>query len=49
LPIDLIVGDSGLRKQLEGLNDPSEIFDSWKPALEQFSSLSKRYHLYEYE
>ena len=49
LPMDLIVGDSGLRKQLEGLNDPSEIFDSWKPALEQFSSLSKRYHLYEYE
>ncbi len=49
LPIDLIVGDSDLRKQLESLNDPLELVDSWKPALEKFNSLSKRYHLYEYE
>lgn len=49
LPIDLIVGDSSLRRQLEALEDPLEIFDSWKPDLEQFTSLSKQYHLYEYE
>jgi uncharacterized protein YbbC (DUF1343 family) len=49
LPIDLIVGDPGLRRQLEGLKDPMEIFKTWKPALEQFNTLSKRYHLYEYE
>lgn len=49
LPIDLIVGDSGLRRRLENLHDPSEIFKTWKPALEQFKTLSKRYHLYGYE
>ena len=46
LPIDMIVGDSGLRRQLEGLDDPIELFEAWNPALEQFRILSKRYYLY---
>ena len=46
MPIDLIVGDSNLRGQLEGLKNPREIFDAWKAPLAQFKSLSKRYYLY---
>jgi uncharacterized protein YbbC (DUF1343 family) len=49
LPVDLIIGDSGIRKQLEDLNDPWGIFEAWNPALQAFQSFSKRYYLYGYE
>jgi uncharacterized protein YbbC (DUF1343 family) len=49
LPMDLILGDYQLRSQVEGLQDPLEIIETWKPALKQFETLSKRYYLYDYE
>jgi uncharacterized protein YbbC (DUF1343 family) len=46
LPIDLIMGDADIRKRLENLEDPSTLFRSWQPAMEQFGSMSRHYHLY---
>ena len=46
-PIDLILGDSVLRKQLENAKDLLTIAESWKPGLEQFNAISKDYHLYQ--
>ena len=47
MPIDLIIGDRGLRKRLENL-DPIEAIESdWLEDLNQFAELSRTYHLYQ--
>lgn len=46
MPFDLIVGDRGIRKRLENL-DPIEAVESdWFEELNQFTELSRSYHLY---
>ncbi len=45
-PIDLIIGDTDIRRRLENLEDPSAIFGSWRPALDQYRCMCKQYYLY---
>ncbi len=46
LPIDLILGDVALRKQLEDGLDLLELEKSWKRELVEFDHLRKDYFLY---
>ena len=46
LPIDLIIGDSEIRKRLEQLDSPDDIAKSWEPELKRFAHDSRRHHLY---
>jgi uncharacterized protein YbbC (DUF1343 family) len=45
-PIDLIIGDTEIRRRLENLEDPASIFQSWQPGLNQYRSMCKHYYLY---
>jgi uncharacterized protein YbbC (DUF1343 family) len=45
-PIDLIIGDTEIRRRLENLEEPFTIFKSWQPALDQYRTMSKQYYLY---
>ena len=46
LPIDLIIGDSEIRKRMERLDSLDDIAESWKPELNRFVHDSRDYHLY---
>ena len=48
-PIDLIIGDSDVRRRLENLEDPATIVQSWQPALSQYRAMCKQYYLYDDE
>ncbi len=46
LPIDLIIGDTEIRKRLENMESPDAIAESWVPGLERFIEESRMHHLY---
>lgn len=46
LPIDLIVGDRKIRKRLENMEPVETIAESWRAELEEFSDISRGFHLY---
>lgn len=46
MPIDLILGDSSLREQLEAGERISDIAGSWQAELGAYTALKKRFHLY---
>ncbi len=46
LPIDLIIGDSEIRKRMERMEPLNDIAESWKPGLSRFIEESRYYHLY---
>jgi uncharacterized protein YbbC (DUF1343 family) len=47
LPIDLIIGDGGIRNQIESLEPIEKISESWKPGLDEFLKISRKFHLYQ--
>jgi len=47
LPIDLIIGDKKIRKQIENCENPQKIEASWEDDLKEFKSISSRFHLYD--
>ena len=47
LPIDLIIGDRDIRKQLEHLEPLEGIMASWKAETEDFQRMSRGYYLYD--
>lgn len=46
LPIDLIIGDTEIRKRLEQLDSLDDIAESWKPGLNRFAHDCRHHHLY---
>ena len=46
MPIDLIIGDSIIRKRIEKLDPLDEIEASWQDDLERFKEVSRSFHLY---
>ena len=46
LPIDLIIGDQGIRERLENLEPIEAIEAGWQEALEQFKKMSREVQLY---
>ncbi|MCP4352238.1 MAG: DUF1343 domain-containing protein [Desulfobacterales bacterium] len=46
LPIDLIIGDSEIRKRIERFDNIDEIEESWKEKLDEFAAVSGKYYLY---
>jgi len=46
LPIDLIIGDGEIRSRLENLEPVQTIIESWQGELQEFSEISRRFHLY---
>ena len=45
-PIDLIIGDGGIRNRVERLEPIEDIAESWQAELHEFSEISRAYHLY---
>ncbi len=45
-PIDLIIGDSEVRKRIENLEDINTIQLSWEDGLNSFLEISKKFHIY---
>ena len=46
LPIDLIIGNSEIRKRMERMDSLDDIAESWKPGLNRFVHDSRKHHLY---
>ncbi|MBT3312555.1 MAG: DUF1343 domain-containing protein [Desulfobacterales bacterium] len=46
LPVDLIIGDQEIRKNIEDFIRIDEIADLWKDDLDNFAEISRRFHLY---
>lgn len=46
LPIDLILGNKKIRKDIETLGDMDKIENSWKDSLNEFIEISQRFYLY---
>jgi uncharacterized protein YbbC (DUF1343 family) len=46
LPIDLIIGNSAIRKRMEQQDDIDDIAETWKPELNRFIHDSRNHHLY---
>jgi uncharacterized protein YbbC (DUF1343 family) len=46
LPIDLIIGDGKIRRRLEKIERIETIAMSWQTQLDEFSEISRAYHLY---
>ncbi|MDY6823291.1 MAG: DUF1343 domain-containing protein [Thermodesulfobacteriota bacterium] len=46
LPIDLIIGDTHIRKQMTALEPLGSIIERWQPGLAAFDELRKEYYLY---
>lgn len=46
LPIDLITGDSEIRRRIENFDKVEEIAESWKDELEHFEEMSRSFYLY---
>jgi len=47
MPIDLLIGDKGLRQRLESGEGIESLADSWREGLRRFTSISKHFRLYE--
>ena len=47
MPIDLIIGDSGIRRRLEALDPIEDIQADWQEGLNQFKEVSRKFHLYD--
>lgn len=47
LPMDLILGSKTLREKITGFENLIQLSDQWIDELDQFKSLSRKYHLYE--
>ena len=46
LPIDLIIGDEQIRRQMEQNKNIDEISEGWKAELDEFIKTSRKFHLY---
>jgi uncharacterized protein YbbC (DUF1343 family) len=46
LPIDLIIGDTEIRRRIEKLEAVEDIAESWRGDLEEFVEISREFHLY---
>jgi uncharacterized protein YbbC (DUF1343 family) len=46
MPIDLIIGDRGIRERLENLDPIEEIEADWQAELKRFKEISREFHLY---
>jgi len=46
LPIDLIIGDGKIRRRLENLEPVEIIIKSWQAGLQEFITVSQKFHLY---
>ena len=46
MPIDLIIGDHGIRRRLENLEPIDSLEASWQDDLRHFKSISRNFHLY---
>jgi len=46
LPIDLIIGNRGIRRQIENMEDIDAIEKSWEPELNEFREISRKCRLY---
>jgi len=46
LPIDLIIGDGIIRNRIENLEPVEAIINSWQVELQEFSEISRGFHLY---
>lgn len=46
-PIDLIIGDKGIRRRIENFEEIDNIEKSWMDDLKGFMEISRKYHLYE--
>jgi uncharacterized protein YbbC (DUF1343 family) len=46
LPIDLIIGDTEIRKRMERMDSLDDIAASWQPELNRFVDKSRDHHLY---
>jgi uncharacterized protein YbbC (DUF1343 family) len=46
MPIDLIIGDCGIRRRLENLDPIEELEAGWQEGLNQFKAISRDYYLY---
>jgi uncharacterized protein YbbC (DUF1343 family) len=46
MPIDLIIGDSGIRRRLENLDPIEEIEADWQEGLNQFKEIRRKFQLY---
>jgi hypothetical protein len=47
LPIDLIIGDRGIRRQLENLEPIDVIEAGWQEDLNHFKTMSREFQLYD--
>ncbi len=47
MPIDLIIGDRGIRERLENLEPVEEIEADWQEELDRFIAISKEFQLYD--
>jgi len=46
-PIDLIIGDKGIRRSIENFDEINNIENSWMDDLKGFMEISRKFHLYE--
>ncbi len=46
LPIDLIIGDSKIRRRLENMEPIETIIKSWQASLDEYLEISRTFHLY---
>jgi uncharacterized protein YbbC (DUF1343 family) len=46
MPIDLIIGDSKIRRRLENMEPIETIIKSWQASLDEYLEISRRFHLY---
>ncbi|MFH2058079.1 MAG: DUF1343 domain-containing protein [Pseudomonadota bacterium] len=47
MPIDLIIGSKSLRKQIQALNDISQLSRLWQPKLDHFKKITQRVYRYD--
>ena len=47
LPMDLLLGSKSLREKIVALEDPVCLSNQWKKEIDDFISLSRKYHLYD--
>ncbi len=47
LPIDLIIGDRGIRERLESMEPIDDMEASWQQDLDHFKTMSREFHLYD--
>jgi len=47
MPIDLIIGDKSLRKEIEQQKDLNELKKSWQKELHDFKEIARNYYLYQ--